>query len=152
MIHQKARIGNRTKLWYPDLSNIGDCEIGQDCVIHSHVWIGDGVKIGHRVRIQAFSFIPTGVTIEDDAFIGPGVIFTNDSHLSMKRELWKETKVLQAAKIGANTTIIAGVIIGRFAFIGAGSVVTRDIPHHALAYGVPARLQIECCPMGCCEE
>lgn len=134
-------VGEGTKLWHPHLSNIGDCTIGENCVIHSHVWIADGVAIGNRVRIQAFAFIPFGVVIEDDVFIGPRATFTNDPHISMRREEWKATLVRQGAKIGASATIIAGVTIGKGAVVGAGSVVTRDVPDDAMVYGVPAKVR-----------
>ena len=135
------KIGKGTKLWKPELSNIGDCEIGDNCRIHSHVWIGDGVKIGNNVRIQAFSFIPTGVTIEDDVFIGPRVTFTNDKYPpSADSSAWKETRVKKGASLGASVTILPGVVIGENARIGAGAVVTKDIPANVVACGVPARI------------
>jgi acetyltransferase-like isoleucine patch superfamily enzyme len=129
--------GKGTRIWKPELSNIGDCEIGEDCVIHSHVWISDGVKIGNRVKIQAFSFIPKGVTIEDDVFIGPRVTFTNDKYPPSPN--WSETVVKQGASIGACSTIIAGVTIGENSFVAASSVVTRDVPSGVSVKGVPAK-------------
>ena len=132
------KMGKNVKLWHKEYSNIGDCQIGDDCVVHSHVWIGDGVVIGNRVRIQAFTFIPFGVVIEDDVFLGPRVTFTNDSHMELDRGKWSMTIVKRGAKIGASSTIIAGVTIGIASFVGAGSVVTKDVPDGAIVYGVPA--------------
>lgn len=132
-------LGNNVKLWHPELSNIGDAEIGDDSVIHSHVWISDGVKIGKRVKIQAFTFIPKGVTIEDDVFIGPRVTFTNDRHPPSPN--WSQILVRKGAAIGASSTIIAGVTIGENSFIGAGSVVTKDVEPSSRVWGVPARPQ-----------
>ena len=103
------------------------------------MWIADGVVIGNDVRIQAFSFIPYGVTIEDGAFIGPRVTFTNDPKMSMDKGLWRETRVCSGAKIGAGAIIVAGVTIGANALIGAGSVVTRSVPEGETWAGNPAR-------------
>ena len=140
MLSPMVQIGQGTKLWYPELSNIGNCVIGEDCTIHSHVWISDGVRIGNRVKIQAFTFIPDGVLIDDDVFIGPRVTFTNDPKMAMTRDGWKPTIICKGAKIGAGAIIIAGVTIGQDAVIGAGSVVTKSIKRGQTAYGVPAKV------------
>ena len=140
MVHNQAKIGAGCMIWHRELSNIGNCELGTGCIVHSHVWIGDGVKIGNRVKIQAFSFIPDGVTLEDDVFIAPHVVFTNDPNLEVKgRACWKKTLVKRGAKIGANSSIRAGVTIGENAVVGMGSVVLNDVPDNATVYGVPAR-------------
>ena len=131
------KIGSRTKIWFPHWSNIGACEIGHDCVIHSHVWIANGVKIGNRVKIQAFSFIPKGVTLEDDVFIGPHVCFTNDR--VPPHDVYLPTLVKRGAAIGANSTIICGVTIGEDSLVGAGSVVTKNVPTHWRVFGNPAK-------------
>lgn len=137
-----AKIGKGTKIWHPELSNIQNCEIGDDCKIHSHVWIGDNVIIGNRVKIQAFAFIPDGVTIEDDCFIAPRVTFTNDKNMEIKgKNYWDKTIIKKGAKLGAGVTIIAGVTIGENAKIGAGAVVTKDIPANVVACGVPAKIK-----------
>ena len=120
----------------PGLNNIG-IHIDESCTIHSHVWVGDGVKIGKNVKIQAFTFIPNGVIIGDDVFIGPHVCFTNDKH--PPSDLMEETTVGRGASIGANSTILCGVSIGRGAVIGAGSVVTKSVADGATVYGNPAR-------------
>lgn len=138
MVSEHAKIGQGTKLWHPELSNIGGCEIGENCTIHSHVWIGNDVKIGNNVKIQAFSFIPDGVEIKDNAFIGPRVTFTNDRKPPSSN--WSKTVVEEGASLGASVTVVCGVTIGRGSRIGAGAVVTKDIPDNVQACGVPARI------------
>tara|TARA_R100000501_G_C2522223_1_gene48934 strand:+ start:72 stop:506 length:435 start_codon:yes stop_codon:yes gene_type:complete len=126
------------EVWYPELSNISErVEIGERTKIHSHVWIGDDVKIGARCRIEAFAFIPPGVTLEDDVFIGPHVCFTNDR--KPPSDNWEPIIVKKGAKIGANSSILAGVTIGESALIGMGSVVLKDVPTGELHAGNPAK-------------
>ena len=127
------------KFWFPHLSNIGDCTIGKNCTFHSHIWISDGVVIGDRVKIQAFAFIPEGVTLESDVFIGPHVCFTNDKYPPSNG--WSNTLVKRGAVIGAGAVILPGITIGECATIGAGSVVTKDVPQFAIVYGNPARIR-----------
>jgi acetyltransferase-like isoleucine patch superfamily enzyme len=135
-------VGAGTTFWHRELSNIGDCTIGEHCVIHSHVWIGDGVKIGNRVKIQAFAYIPPGVTIEDDVLIGPHVCFTNDI-MNDTGPAWKQasTLICSGAKIGAHATILPDIEIGRCTIIGAGTVVTKNVPEFSVVYGNPARVR-----------
>lgn len=104
-------------------------KLGTNCKIHHYTWIGDEVVIGNNCKIQAFAFIPNGVTIEDNVFIGPHVCFTNDKHPKAQGD-WelKNTVVKKGASIGANATILPGITIGENAMIGAGSVVTKDVP------------------------
>lgn len=131
--------GKGTKIWHPELSNIHENTIiGDNCRIHSHCWIGEDVIIGNNVKIQAFSFIPSGVRIEDDAFIGPRVTFTNDKY--PPSDEWKQTIVKKGASLGASVTVVCGVTIGENAKIGAGAVVTKDIPPNVVACGVPAKV------------
>ena len=138
MIHSNARIGQGTKVWFPELSNIGDCIIGKDCRIHSHVWIGDRVYIGHGVRIQAFSFIPSGVMIGDNVFVGPRVTFTNDKNPPSRESDWLHTIVEHHAVIGAGAIILPGITLGEGCLIGAGAVVTKSVPKGKIVYGNPA--------------
>ena len=129
-----------TKFWEKHTSNISKSAVfGKWCVIHSHVWIGDKVKIGNGCKIQAFSFIPPGVTIGDSVFIGPHVCFTNDKHPPSGGKGWSETVVEDNVSIGANSTILPGIRIGEGAKIGAGSVVTKDVPPGETWVGNPAR-------------
>ena len=122
------------------LQNIwGNPEIGQGTRIAAYVEIGPGVKIGKNCKIQAFTFIPPGVTIEDNVFIGPNVTFTNDKHPPSKN--WSKTLVKQGASIGASATILPGITIGSNARIGAGSVVTKDVPDNVLVLGNPAKIK-----------
>ena len=132
---------NGVKYWNIVLSNINPlAEIGEDSIIHSPVWIADGVKIGKRVKIQAFVFIPKGVVIEDDVFIGPHVCFTNDPKMDINNPNYLATTfVRKGAKIGANSSILAGVIIGENATIGMGSVVLKDVPAWKTWCGNPAK-------------
>src|SRR5205085_5737161 len=117
--------------------------IGRDCNIGQNVVIGPDVIIGNNVKIQNNVSIYTGVTLEDDVFCGPSMVFTNvinpRSHISRKRE-YRPTLVRRGATLGANATLICGHTVGRFAFIGAGAVVTKDVPDYALVLGAPARI------------
>lgn len=127
------------KIYRPELSNILTEDIGEGCVIHSQVWIGQDVKIGKRCKIQAFSFIPDGVTLEDDVFVGPRVTFLNDLYPPSKGKYWRKTLVKKGASIGGAATILPGVTIGENAVIGAGAVVTRSVPAGEVWVGVPAK-------------
>ncbi len=123
-------------IYHPELSVL-DGEIGEDCTIHAPVWIGKGATIGDRCRVQAFAYIPPGVHIGDDCFIGPGVTFTNDRH--PPSDTWDETYVQRGAVIGANATILPGVIIGHGAMVAAGAVVTKNVAPGTTVMGVPAK-------------
>lgn len=125
-------------IYHKEKSVILDCKIGENTTVHAPVWIGNNVVIGNNCKIQAFAFIPDGVTLEDNVFIGPNVTFTNDKH--PPSEHWSKTLVKMGAVIGAGTVILPGITIGEEATIGAGSVVTKDIPQLATAYGNPARV------------
>ena len=137
-----ALFGKGTKFWHDHLSNIGQCIIGENCTIHSHVWIADRVSIGSGCRIQAFCFIPAGVRIGRDVFLGPRVTFTNDKYPPGSSEEWRVTVVGDNVSIGAGAVILPGITIGDRARIGAGSVVTKDVPAGALVYGNPAKVVI----------
>lgn len=134
MVHKDAKIGPGTMIWHRELSNIGAITCGTGCVFHSHIWIADGVMIGDRVKIQAFSFIPEGVILADDVFIGPHVCFTNDKFPPSNRIHWAPTLVKQGAVIGANATILPGITIGARAVIGAGAIVTKDVEDGAIVF------------------
>lgn len=120
-------------------SNIMTHNIGVETVIHSHVWIGDKVTIGKRCKIQAFTFIPNGVTIQDDVFIGPHVCFTNDKYPPSHGKGWAETLVMKGASIGAGAVILSGLILGENCRIGAGAVVTKTVYPGATVKGNPAK-------------
>lgn len=148
-ISPDVKLGQNVVIFHPDLVNLYGCTVGDESKIATFVEIQRGVTIGKRVKVEAFAFIPTGVTIEDGVFIGPHVCFTNDKEpaaVGPDGELlgaadWTitPTVVEAGAAIGANATIICGVRIGKGALVGAGSVVTKDVPPHTLVVGNPAR-------------
>jgi UDP-2-acetamido-3-amino-2,3-dideoxy-glucuronate N-acetyltransferase len=121
--------------------NLYGCRIGRGCKIAAYVEIQRDVVVGDRCKIEAFAFIPSGVTIEDEVFVGPHVCFTNDRTPRAIGE-WSVTPtvVKRGASIGANATIICGVTIGEGALVGAGAVVTKDVPPNAKVAGNPARI------------
>ena len=128
--------------WRKELSNISHkATIGEGTVIHAGVHIHDRVIIGKNCRIEAQAFLPEGVTLEDNVFIGPGVVFTNDPTMTTPREDWSPTATLvrSGARLGANATIRAGVTIGEKAVVGCGSVVVCNIPASETWVGNPAR-------------
>lgn len=132
--------GQGTVVYSPDKSNFGrNVQIGERCKIHFPVWFGDNVIIGNDCKVQAFTFIPEGVVIEDNVFIGPHVCFTNDKHPPSQGKSWSQTFVRKGAVIGANATILPGVEIGENAIIGAGSVVTKSVKANETVCGNPAR-------------
>jgi UDP-2-acetamido-3-amino-2,3-dideoxy-glucuronate N-acetyltransferase len=141
VIDEGCIIGQGTKIWH--FSHImPGCEIGENCNIGQNVVISPGVVLGKNVKAQNNVSIYTGVQCEDDVFLGPSMVFTNvinpRSAINRKHE-YARTLVKKGATIGANATIVCGHDIGRYAFIGAGAVVTRTIPDYALVVGNPAR-------------
>jgi UDP-2-acetamido-3-amino-2,3-dideoxy-glucuronate N-acetyltransferase len=136
------KAGLKTKIWHPELSTLLNCVVGERCTIHSHVWIGDNVVIGDDCKVQAFAFIPDGVVIGNGVFVGPRVTFTNDRYPPASKADWLGTTVEDGVVIGAGAVILPGVRIGARAFVGAGAVVTKDVPNGALVYGNPARERI----------
>src|SRR6185437_9384321 len=140
-IDEPCIIGTGTKIW--DFSHImKHCRIGDNCNIGQNVVISPDVSIGNNVKIQNNVSVYTGCVLEDDVFCGPSMVFTNvinpRSHVARKDE-YKRTLVRRGASLGANCTVVCGTTIGRYAFVGAGSVVTRDVADFALVAGVPAK-------------
>jgi UDP-2-acetamido-3-amino-2,3-dideoxy-glucuronate N-acetyltransferase len=134
-----AQIGEDSKVF--DQVNLYKCKVGKNSKVDSFVYIEEGVVIGDNCKIRPFVFIPTGVTIGDNVFIGPSVTFTNDKHPRAHGD-WKllPTIVKKGASIGANSVIVPGITIGEEAMVGAGSVVTKDVPSKTLVAGNPARV------------
>src|SRR5690349_1182751 len=122
------KFGSRTKIWHPEKSVLLNCDIGDGCTIHAPVWIGDNVVIGDGCKVQAFCFLPDGVILGRRVFLGPRVTFTNDKYPPSSPMDWRKTVVDDHTSIGAGAVILPGVFIRKGAMIGAGSVVTRDVP------------------------
>jgi UDP-2-acetamido-3-amino-2,3-dideoxy-glucuronate N-acetyltransferase len=149
-VDEGAEIGAGTKIWH-FCHVMPRARIGERCNIGQNVLVSTGVTLGNNVKIQNNVSLYTGVIVEDDAFLGPSMVFTNvinpRSHVNRKEE-YKKTLVQKGASIGANATIVCGVTLGRYCFVGAGSVVTRDVPDYALVYGSPARVRGWMCQCG----
>ena len=140
-VDEPAAIGSGTKIWH--FSHImGGARIGKNCVLGQNVNVASGVIIGNNVKVQNNVSIYTGVTLEDDVFCGPSCVFTNvinpRSQINRQHQ-YQASVVRRGASLGANCTIVCGVTIGRYAFIGAGAVVCADVADYALVLGVPAR-------------
>jgi acetyltransferase-like isoleucine patch superfamily enzyme len=150
-ISPDVKLGPEVQIFQPHLVNLYGCTIGAQTKIGAFVEIQKGVVVGSRCKISSHSFLCEGVTLEDEVFIGHGVMFINDRYpraVNPDGSLqtgadWKvmHTVVQHRASIGSNATILVGVTIGTQALIGAGAVVTQDIPPYALAYGNPARVE-----------
>ncbi|HZX44978.1 MAG TPA: acyltransferase [Candidatus Nanoarchaeia archaeon] len=149
LIRDDVKLGKNTKAY--NFVNLYGCEIGDNTKIGSFVEIRKDVKIGKNCKIQAFAFIPEGITIGDEVFIGPHACFVNDKipratnkegNLKEEGTDWKieSTHVKDGASIGANATILCGVTIGKNSIVGAGAVVTRDIPDNVIVAGNPAKI------------
>ena len=146
-VDEPCKIGKGTKIWH--FSHImKDCKIGENCNIGQNVVISPDVTIGNGVKIQNNVSVYTGVICEDDVFLGPSCVFTNvinpRSFISRKDE-YRKTVIGKGASIGANSTIVCGHNIGKYAFVGAGTVVTKDVPDYALVIGNPARVRYYVC-------
>lgn len=149
-ISENVVLGEDVKIFHPSLVNLYGCRVGAETKIGAFVEIQKGAVIGARCKVSSHTFVCEGVTIEDEVFIGHGVMFTNDrypraanSDGSLQTEAdWKLelTRVKRGASIGSNATILCGVTIGSGAVVGAGAVVTKDVPDHVVVAGVPARV------------
>ena len=141
VIDEGCKIGKGTKIWH--FSHImAGADIGENCNIGQNVVVSPGVKLGRNVKVQNNVSIYTGVICDDDVFLGPSMVFTNITNPRsqvIRKDSYVTTIVEKGASIGANATIVCGNIIGRYAFIGAGAVVTKDIKPYALVMGNPAR-------------
>ena len=140
IVEEGARIGNDTKIWH--FCHIMKAVVGKRCSFGQNVFIADDVTIGNNVKVQNNVSIYKGVVIEDDVFLGPSMVFTNvlNPRSKVDRSMeYVKTLVKQGASIGANATIICGNTIGKYAFIGAGSVVTKEVPDYALIVGNPGK-------------
>jgi UDP-2-acetamido-3-amino-2,3-dideoxy-glucuronate N-acetyltransferase len=140
IVDDGAAIGNNSKIWH--FSHIMQATIGENCILGQNVFVANNVMLGNNVKVQNNVSLYEGVIIEDDVFIGPSAVFTNvinpRSFIERKQE-YKKTLVKKGASIGANSTIVCGVTIGEYAFIGAGCVITKDVKAYALMKGNPAR-------------
>jgi len=157
VVSDKAEIGDGTQIWlFCQVRE--DVRIGKGCILGKGIYIDSGVTIGDNVKIQNNASIYTGVTIEDGVFVGPHVCFTNDKvpravnpDMSLKSaDDWHvtPTRVRAGAALGANSTIVCGVTVGKWAMVASGAVVTKDVPDHALVMGNPARIYAWVCSCG----
>ena len=149
-LEYSAQIGDDTKVWH--FSHVcAGARIGPRCSLGQNVMVGPDVKVGDKCKIQNNVSIYEGVELEDDVFCGPSMVFTNvinpRSAVSRKDE-YRRTLVRRGASIGANATIVCGVTLGAYCFVGAGAVVTRDVPDYALVVGVPAQVIGAVCACG----
>jgi UDP-2-acetamido-3-amino-2,3-dideoxy-glucuronate N-acetyltransferase len=156
-VSEDAQIGDGTSIWHHAQIREG-AQIGRNCIIGKGVYVGAGVQIGNHVKIQNYVSVFSGVTLEDGVFVGPHVCFTNDIRpravnpdMSPKSTgSWRLTltQICQGAALGANSTVVCGTTIGKWAMVGSGSVVTQSVPDYGLVWGNPARLHGFVCPCG----
>ena len=142
IVDPRARVGQGSKIWH--FSHVmHDAVVGERCNIGQNVVVSPGCTVGNGCKIQNNVSIYTGVMIEDDVFLGPSMVFTNvinpRAFIERKAE-YRPTLLRRGASIGANATIVCGIILGEYCFVGAGAVVTRDVPPYATVYGNPARV------------
>jgi len=149
-VDEGARIGAGTVIWH-FCHVMGGAVIGVNCSLGQNVFVASGAVIGDGVKIQNNVSVYSGVTLEEGVFLGPSMVFTNvtnpRSYINRRGE-FQTTLVKRGATIGANATIVCGVTLGAYAFVGAGAVVTRDVPDYALVYGNPARIEGWSCQCG----
>lgn len=149
-VDEGAKIGRGTKIWHFSHIMSGavigeNCSIGQSCTVENRAVLGNRVKVQNNISVYGM------VEIADDVFLGPSMVFTNDINPRApfpKKGNWMPTKVMQGASIGANATILCGITIGKWALVGAGAVVTKDIPDYAVVMGNPARVSGYVCKCG----
>lgn len=150
-VDEDVAIGKNTKIWHFSHIQRGAI-IGENCNLGQNVNIAEKVKVGNNVKIQNNVSVYSGVELEDYVFCGPSCVFTNDltprCEYPKSSEEYKKTKVMHGASIGANATIVCGHTIGKYALIGAGAVVTKNVPNHALMLGVPAERKGWVCECG----
>jgi UDP-2-acetamido-3-amino-2,3-dideoxy-glucuronate N-acetyltransferase len=141
VIDSPVEIGGGTKIWH--FAHIcANATIGRNCIFGQNTMVSGGVVIGNNVKVQNNVAIYTGTTIEDDVFLGPSCVLTNVTNPRSqvnRHSLYEPTVIRRGATVGANATIVCGITLGRYAFISAGAVVTKDVPDYALMVGVPAR-------------
>ena len=151
IIDEGAEIGEGTRVWHW-CHIMKDVKIGKNCNVGENAFIESGVTLGNNVKVKNNVAIYTGVVCEDDVFLGPNCVFTNvanpRSFINRKNE-FKKTVIHKGASIGANATIVCGHDIGEYAFVGAGSVVTKDVPNYHMVIGNPAKLYAYVCKCGC---
>lgn len=143
VLDEGCRIGAGCRIWH--FTHVSaHAELGEACSLGQNVFVAEGVKLGRNVKVQNNVSLYSGVECEDDVFLGPSVVFTNvrNPRAAVPRrgaEHYQRTTIARGASVGANSTIVCGVRLGEYAFVGAGSVVTKDVPAYALVYGNPAR-------------
>jgi UDP-2-acetamido-3-amino-2,3-dideoxy-glucuronate N-acetyltransferase len=150
VVDDGAILGEGTRIWH-FCHIMSGAVLGRECTLGQNVFVAAGVRLGDSVKVQNNVSLYAGVECEDNVFLGPSMVFTNvinpRSHVD-RREEFQRTLVERGATVGANATIVCGITLGRYSFIGAGSVVTHDVPAHGLVYGVPARLKGHVCSCG----
>lgn len=150
-IDENVQIGEGTKIWH-FCHIMSGARIGKNCTIGQNVFIGRDVTIGDGCKIQNNVSVYEGVTLEEHVFCGPSMVFTNDLNpraaFPKGRERFVKTLVKRGCSIGANATIVCGITLGEHSFIGAGAVVTKDVPPYAIVYGVPAQIRGWICECG----